>query len=182
MIAGVRCFNPGRAAAAGSVATGAGPLSVFVQGRYAYTANLTANTLQAFDLGGAYVQQLEAGGLETGTLSTRGNAQINGDAQVKGGLTVGSGGIYSAGAVAIASPNTLSIGVRYLTCTIGPLPHDCGCNAGETVVSGGGYLSGGLVRESRPLSTTTWRIVCANFAGADANCSSMSIICARLAP
>ncbi len=92
--------NPAAPASVGLVAAGSNPWSVYVQGRYAYVANYASNTLQAFDLGGAYLQQLEAGGIETGTLATRGNAQIGGDADIKGGLNVGRGGIYSAGSVA----------------------------------------------------------------------------------
>ena len=39
-------------------------------GRYAYVVN-TPGMLQVFDLGGAYIQQFEAGAMETGTLQTR---------------------------------------------------------------------------------------------------------------
>ncbi len=80
--------------------TGNGPWSVFVQGRHAYLAEFYSSRLEAYDLGGALVQQLEAGGIETGTLAARGNAQVGGDAQVAGGLAVGAGGVYSQGPIA----------------------------------------------------------------------------------
>jgi|GEM_PF-2314617 len=81
--------NPASPTSVGTIGTGINPFSVYVQGRYAYVANYGASTLQIFDLGGAYIQQLEVGGVETGTLQTRGNATINGDQAVVGGLTVG---------------------------------------------------------------------------------------------
>jgi hypothetical protein len=60
-----------------------------VQGRYAYVANHGASTLQTFDLGGAYLQQLEAGGAELGTLSVDSNSMFAGDVNIQGGTTIG---------------------------------------------------------------------------------------------
>ncbi|HVS59011.1 MAG TPA: beta-propeller fold lactonase family protein [Candidatus Saccharimonadales bacterium] len=86
----------------GGVATGSGPRSVYVSGRYAYVIDNGANKLQVFDLGGAYVQQLEAGGAEVGTLQVDSNAQFAGDASIQGGLSIGQslqvgGNISTAG-------------------------------------------------------------------------------------
>ncbi|MFI5240739.1 MAG: hypothetical protein ACHQUB_03465, partial [Candidatus Saccharimonadia bacterium] len=61
---------------------------VVVSGRYGYVVSDTGAEVQSFDLGGAYVQQLEAGGVETGTLTTNSNANIGGDTSVAGGLQV----------------------------------------------------------------------------------------------
>lgn len=157
------------------------PQSIYVQGRYAYVASYGGGTLTSLDLGGAYVQQMEAGGIETGTLSTRSNAQVNGDAQVKGALAVGAG-ITAGGNSAIAG--TLSIGVHLVACAITAPIHDCSCPAGETVISGGGYTvgAGNVIRESAPISPTTWRLSCANSGGTNINCNVMTILCARLAP
>ncbi len=70
--------------------TNAGNRGVVVQGRYAYvTENGTTNGIEIFDLGGAYIQQGEFGGLETGTLSVRDNLQAV-DGSFAGGLSVGS--------------------------------------------------------------------------------------------
>jgi hypothetical protein len=74
-----------------STGTDGAPYGLFVQGRYAYVANRVGNTLQVIDLGSAYVQQLEAGGLETGTLATRSNAAIGNDLDVRGGAVIGNG-------------------------------------------------------------------------------------------
>lgn len=84
--------NPASPASVGSVSIGAGatPESVYVQGRYAYTVNKLATSLTIFDVGGVYIQQLQAGGIETGTLQTIGDATINGDEALQGCLTVGS--------------------------------------------------------------------------------------------
>ncbi|MEI7512930.1 MAG: hypothetical protein WCK01_05765, partial [Candidatus Uhrbacteria bacterium] len=91
----------------GNVSTGLDPASVFVQGRYAYVANYVSNSLQVFDLGGAYLQQLEAGGIETGSLSVTNNIQAE-DVSIHGGLTVGqstniSGDLGVAGKTSVAS-------------------------------------------------------------------------------
>ena len=80
--------NPATPTTVSTPATGAGPYSVYVQGRYAYVTNRGDSTLSIIDLGGAYIQQFEAGGIETGTLAVRENAQIGNDLDVKGGMTV----------------------------------------------------------------------------------------------
>ena len=78
------------------------PLSIAVQGRYAYavSSNNSTGGLAILDLGGAYVQQLQAGGTETGTLQVDTNASIGGDAAVIGGLQVGTN-LQVAGGVGI---------------------------------------------------------------------------------
>jgi hypothetical protein len=81
--------NPASPSLVGNLSTGsAWGLSLTVQGRYAYTAG-AGNGLMTFDLGGAYIQQLQVGGIETGTLSTNGNATIIGSTTIQGGLAVG---------------------------------------------------------------------------------------------
>lgn len=80
--------NPAAMVAVGSM-TSTGASSVFVQGRYAYLVSATGNILQVVDVGGSYIQQFEAGGIEVGTLQTRGNLTINNDLDVKGGATIG---------------------------------------------------------------------------------------------
>ena len=65
------------------------PTSLVVSGRYLFNANSSSNLLQIFDMGGTYDQQLEAGGIETGTLSVDTNATVNGDESISGGLGVG---------------------------------------------------------------------------------------------
>jgi pectin methylesterase-like acyl-CoA thioesterase len=80
--------NPSSPVSVGSVSTGSGPYGVYVQGRYAYVINYTSNTLQIFDVGGSYIQQLEAGGILTSTLESVGNATIGNDLAVVGGLNV----------------------------------------------------------------------------------------------
>jgi hypothetical protein len=47
-----------------------------------------SSTLQVFDLGGAYIQQLEAGAMETGTLQTRDTVTVGNNLDVRGGLIV----------------------------------------------------------------------------------------------
>ncbi len=82
--------NPADPTSINSVATGTAPRGLAVVGRYAYVASYTSGTLQVFDLGGAYVQQLQAGGAEVGTLVVDTSAQVNGSEDIAGGLQVGS--------------------------------------------------------------------------------------------
>ena len=41
-----------------------------------------------FDVGGAYIQQLQVGGTETGTLQVDGNSILSGDASIGGSIAV----------------------------------------------------------------------------------------------
>ncbi|MEK9152800.1 MAG: hypothetical protein AAB692_05550, partial [Patescibacteria group bacterium] len=92
--------NPVSPISAGAVAIAGDSEGVFVQGRFAYVANQGSNLLQTFDIGGAYLQQLEAGGIETGTLSARSNLEVGNDLNVRGGLHVARG-LEATGPVSI---------------------------------------------------------------------------------
>jgi hypothetical protein len=63
--------------------------NLYVSGRYAYVLDSKDAIFNVVDLGGAYIQQLQAGGTETGTLQVDSNAAIGGDATVQGGFQVG---------------------------------------------------------------------------------------------
>jgi len=89
--------TPSAPVSVGSVNTGGQPVFVAVAGRYAYVANNGANTLQIFDLGGAYIQQFEAGAMETGTLQTRDTITAGNNLDVRGGLTVSASARISGG-------------------------------------------------------------------------------------
>lgn len=70
------------------VATGAFPFSMSVSGGYAYVLNQIDNTMSSFDLGGTYIQSLEAGTMQAEDLILRSNLQAeNGD--FRGGVEVG---------------------------------------------------------------------------------------------
>jgi hypothetical protein len=61
---------------------------------------------------------------------------------------------------------------------------DCTCPAGSFAVSGGadaGINSGRFIRESRPLSATTWRMTCVS-GNADVLCTDYAVVCSRLGP
>lgn len=87
--------NPASPTSLGTVAAGDTSRFVYVQGRYAYVICEGVDTgigkLQIFDLGGAYIQQLETGGLDVGTAHVQNNIVINNDASVAGGLSVSRG-------------------------------------------------------------------------------------------
>ncbi len=114
--------NPSNPILIGSVATGNAPHSFFIQGRYAYVANGGSNTLQVFDLGGSYIQQLQAGGAEVGTLTVDTNAQVNGSEGITGSIAVGSSaqiiGNIGAGGFSITDGlNTPTAPTETVTCS-----------------------------------------------------------------
>ncbi len=93
--------NPASPASVGTVATGTFPVSPVVSGRYVFVPNFTSNTIQVFDIGGSYIQQVEVGGLEIATGQVRSNFTINNSLDVRGGVNIGTGGLYSAGPLSI---------------------------------------------------------------------------------
>jgi hypothetical protein len=100
----------------GGVATGTSPQYVEVQGRYAYLTSSTASKLQVFDLGGTYIQQLEAGGAEFGTLSVNSNSNFAGDTNIAGGLQVGqiiqaSGSVSASGSLFVQGSTSFGGGI-----------------------------------------------------------------------
>jgi len=80
------------------------------------------------------------------------------------------------------------LGTVMVTCpTLPQTPFtDCACPEGSTVVGGGGYAPGPLVlKESRPVGPTVWRLACQNREGyqvacADGTAGSVWIICAQV--
>jgi len=137
--------------------------SIFVQGRYAYVGSYQNGKLVIFDLGGAYIQQLQTGGTETGTLTVDTNAQVYGDESVQGGLSVGasiqstgnlgiSGGaaiqgstILSGGSNSLATPSTPTITAEGGTGSASYYYTVTAVNAygGETTASPAGFDSNG---------------------------------------
>lgn len=89
--------NPSSPTTVGTWTTANDFVSMAVQGRYAYAGNDEANTLSVIDLGGAYIQQLEAGTIETGTLQTRDTATVGNNLDVRGGLTVSASARITGG-------------------------------------------------------------------------------------
>ena len=79
-----------------------------ISGRYAVTSEG-----QVLDLGGAYIQQLEAGGIITDTLDVKQTADFQNNIEAFGGLNIGSPGLVSSGPVGIysegAAVNVLSV-------------------------------------------------------------------------
>jgi hypothetical protein len=89
--------TPSAPVSIGSVTTTSGPESVAVAGRYAYVSDYSLSKLRIFDLGGAYLQQLEAGAMEAGTLQTRDTVTVGNNLDVRGGLTVSASARISGG-------------------------------------------------------------------------------------
>jgi hypothetical protein len=102
--------NPAAPTQVGSnIATGTIPNSVYVQGRYAYVVedNNVTNNFQIFDLGGAYVQQLQVGGTETGSLQVDSSASVSGNESVTGSISVG-GSVQISSGLGVNGPLTAS--------------------------------------------------------------------------
>jgi hypothetical protein len=97
--------SPATPASVASVTTiGTGPRSIYVQGRYAYLVTLTSAKMEVYDVGGTYTQQLEAGGIETGSLAIINSLAVGGSASFSGGINVSqsasiNGNLSSAGNV-----------------------------------------------------------------------------------
>ncbi len=113
--------NPYTPSLTNSVSTTAGTLQIGVQGRYLYQTSTVTRNLEVYDLGGAYVQQLESGGIETSTLNVEQdanfgsatiqralnvgqNAQVAGNAGIGGGLNVQGSTLLSGGINQLATP------------------------------------------------------------------------------
>jgi hypothetical protein len=91
------------------------------------------------------------------------------------GPIVGSLAIYNVPGGALAAPCAL-VGA--------PGVVDCTCPVGTFVVSGGGdagQATGRFIRESRPITTSSWRVTCAA-ATADVLCAMYSLVCSRVGP
>ena len=88
------------------------PYPPFVAGRFAFVPLFptggASGGFQVFDIGGAYVQQMEVGGLEIASGDVRSNFTINNLLDVRGGVNVGLGGVYSAGPLTATGLNTAS--------------------------------------------------------------------------
>jgi hypothetical protein len=99
--------NPASPLLVGTITTGGQPFALYVQGRYLYEVNYTAGTLQVYDLGGAYIQQLQAGGAEVGSLQVDNDASITGNETLQGGITIG-GAAQVGNSLAVAGTTQLT--------------------------------------------------------------------------
>ncbi|HSX34997.1 MAG TPA: carbohydrate binding domain-containing protein [Candidatus Saccharimonadales bacterium] len=81
--------NPTAPASIGTIAAGSAIRSVYPNGRYIYAANYGSPSLDSYDMGGAYIQQLEVGGIQASTISADGRLTVGGDGYVQGSLNIG---------------------------------------------------------------------------------------------
>ena len=90
---------------------------------------------------------------------------VQGDTRITGTLRVG--------AVFIAKPDCKVEASNAFT--------DCTCPAGTIALAGGAAGNfGEFLRESRPLSATSWRVACTDASGKAIPCGSLALTCARL--
>ena len=88
------------------------PSYIYVQGRIAYVASYAANNIQLFDLGGAYLQQLEAGVILTSKISVYDSVWIGNNLDVVGGLNVSEGSVFNE--ISISSERSSMNGLDYI--------------------------------------------------------------------
>ena len=100
--------------------------SIGMVGRYLYYTNQTTKNVEVYDVGGAYIQQLQTGGIETSTLNVEQNAtfgsgnilgslnigqnlQAAGNVGIGGGLNVQGTSVLSGGANQLATPGAPTV-------------------------------------------------------------------------
>jgi hypothetical protein len=141
------------------------PLAVVLGGgTVAYAAGLvtwaTGQTLTAADLNNNF-------GYLQGEIATLQQTVATPPSSISAGLT-----LYNVTGGVVSSP-----------CTGGPIV-TCTCPAGSYVVSGGadcGLNSGTFLRESRPLSTNSWRATCSS-GTADTMGYTYTLVCSKVGP
>jgi len=95
-----------------------------VSGRYAYFVD-SNNNLMSYDLGGAYIQQLEAGGISTSTLNVANTATFGQDVSIQGSMQVGqsvqiSGNTGISGGLNVQGSSVLGGGLNQLATPSSP--------------------------------------------------------------
>jgi hypothetical protein len=78
---------------AANTANGSYTMPLQIQGRYAYILDHSTgfNSIRVIDLGGAYIQQLQTGGIKTDKLYVAQNSILGNDLDVSGGAAFGQG-------------------------------------------------------------------------------------------
>ena len=154
--------NPANPQLIGSANTGSYPYSVYVSGRYAYVVNYGSYTLQIFDVSGLETTSAMIHSLEAGNLQVRNDIIAQGQVQISGGLNVGSGGIFSAGSLAVATSSkfvgSVSAGWETVSTTCsGVTSCSTNCSSGKYAMSGGCvWQSAGSNNNSYKSSNTQW--------------------------
>ncbi len=159
--------NPASPVLLGSAPTSSSPAGITVSGRYVYVVDYNANLLQIFDLGGAFLQQLEAGSIETGTLqiadaatvgnslNVRGGFTASGSARISGGLSVDNGKITGDGS-GLSNLVFTSTTATAITNFTGPLQGDVTGTQSATVVSTvGGTSAAGIASGANAANAAT---------------------------
>jgi len=88
--------SPTAPAVVGSVTlSGSEAYDLEIQGRYAYVPTYSGDTFEVYDLGGAYLQQLQAGNAEVSTLTAQ-ELYVDNTASIAGTLNVGGDALISS--------------------------------------------------------------------------------------
>ena len=85
--------------------SGLSPL--IIQGRYAYSLALTGLRFVVFDIGGAHIQQLEAGGIEASEINVRSQLTAS-DGNFTDSVVIGEGGLAINGVLGVSASSTSS--------------------------------------------------------------------------
>ncbi len=87
----VNVSNPASMSIAGTIATGTEVRSVALSGNYAYVSDYTNGKLLVYDMGGAYIQLLQAGAVAVTTLDVSNTLQVEGAASFANGVRINQG-------------------------------------------------------------------------------------------
>jgi hypothetical protein len=158
-----------------------GAVPYAVEANHAVNADNATNAMNATSATSAN----HASTADTATNATNAtNATSAANASTAAALSSGARGGLSFFDVA---GSTLSLGGTSGVCTVdsNQFSANCTCPSGTFVVSGGGWtnVSGDVIGESRPVSTTTWRTSCANnITMLSHACGGYELVCSRLGP
>jgi len=87
----VNVSNPASMSIAGTIATGTEVRSIALSGNYAYVSDYTNGKLLVYDMGGAYIQLLQAGAVAVTTLDVSNTLQVEGAASFANGVRINQG-------------------------------------------------------------------------------------------
>ncbi len=132
--------NPATPSLAGMYRTIHNAMKIYVSGKYAYVGNALSG-LQVIDVGGADIHALNAGNVETNSITITDNGDIGNNLYIRNGINVGTGGLFTDGLISSAGS-----GINYFAGNVGIgvlAPAEKMEVAGNIRVTGGSFIDDG---------------------------------------